>query len=72
MATFESATQTLQTGKATPSFLPIACDCILTLLAINSKSWQFNSGNLCQGLNGTVAQPANRNQSFGSGLRQQK
>jgi hypothetical protein len=52
-----------QLPKQPEPFLPTVCGCIITFLTIDSKSWWFDSGNLCLGLNGTVFQQA-KGESF--------
>jgi hypothetical protein len=72
IATSEGATRTARTGKAASNFSPTACGCIVTFRTIDLKSWQFNSVNLSQRLNGTVFQPVKSNHSFGGGLETTK
>jgi hypothetical protein len=55
MAVSEGVTRTARAVKSIPDFSPAACDCIITFRTIKSKIWQFNSGDLCQALNGTVS-----------------
>jgi hypothetical protein len=58
--------------QSNPNFLPTACDCIIAFRTIDSKSWWFNSGNLCLALNGTFFQQAKGNRSLGGSLKTTK